>query len=136
LAAPEHAAPTPASGRSVLVIAGVIASADARALCERLRISPGRSNADPVICDVGALVDPDLGTIDALARLALSARRLGHEIRLRQASWELIELVAMVGLADVVPCGVASGIEPRRETEQREELRGVEEERDPADPPG
>jgi hypothetical protein len=42
-------------------------------------------------------------TVDALARLQLAARRRGCQIRLRYASAELLDLVAFMGLADVLP---------------------------------
>jgi hypothetical protein len=45
---------------------------------------------------------PDLDVIDDLARLALTVRRLGGEIGLRQAGPELLELIDFVGLADVL----------------------------------
>ena len=45
---------------------------------------------------------PDLGVIDALARQALTARRLGGGIRLRGAGPELIDLIRFVGLDDVL----------------------------------
>ena len=83
-----------------------------------------------IFCDVGALVAPDVGTIGALARLQLDARRLGFELRLRRASDELQELVSFVGLDDVLR------IEAGREAEEREQRLGVEEERELHDPPG
>ena len=48
-------------------------------------------------------VEPDAVTVDALARLQLAARRLGCQVRLRNASDELRELVAFMGLCDVLP---------------------------------
>ncbi len=47
-------------------------------------------------------VDPDAVTVDALARLQLAARRLSCRLLLRNASPELLELVAFMGLADVL----------------------------------
>ena len=41
---------------------------------------------------------PDLGLVDALARLSIAARRLGWSIRLRDACAELAELLELVGL--------------------------------------
>jgi hypothetical protein len=63
-----------------------------------------------------------LGTIDALARLRLAARRLGIDVRVREAPDELCDLACFLGLAE------ALGLEPRRQPEEREERLGVEEE--------
>ena len=70
---------------------------------KRLRELLGSGEADMVVCDVGPLTQPDAVTVDALARLQLIARRLGSEIRLRHACGELRELIAFIGLDDVVP---------------------------------
>jgi ABC-type transporter Mla MlaB component len=72
---------------------------------ERWPIRPARevSNAEVVVCDVAALDDPDVGTVNALVRLQLTARRAGLSIRLRNASPELQALLALLGLDDVVP---------------------------------
>jgi len=80
-----------------------------------------------VIVDVGALTELDLATVDALARLQLTARRLGAVIELRNASRDVIELLAFAGLADVLP------VEVDREIEERKEVR-VDEVVDRADP--
>jgi hypothetical protein len=71
----------------------------------------------------------DLGTVDAVARLRLAARRSGLELRLTHVPEELRELITFVGLAEVL------GLEPRREAEEREQRLGVEEERELDDPP-
>jgi hypothetical protein len=134
VAVPEHSTPGPASARPVLVIERAFVAADARALAERLCVPLGAGNGEPVLCDASALVQPDLGTIDGLARLSLATRRLGHGLRLCRASSELTGLMALVGLADVVPC-VESVVEARRQAEHREVPGGVEEEDDPADAP-
>ena len=81
-----------------------------------------------IVCDVGAVVTPDAGTIDVLARLQLAARRVGKEIRLRHASSELKQLLAFCGLDDVLP------LEAEGEAEEREQRRRVEEEREFPDP--
>ena len=54
-----------------------------------------------IVCDVGSL-PPDATAIDTLARLQLTARRLGLELRLRHASCELQDLLAFAGLDDVL----------------------------------
>ena len=75
----------------------------------------------PVDLDAGSL-PPTAQTVDALARLELVGRRLGRELRLRNASQELQELLAFVGLAD------ALRVEPVGQPEEREQCLGVEEE--------
>jgi ABC-type transporter Mla MlaB component len=52
--------------------------------------------------DVSAFTAPDIGLVDALARLQLSARRQGAEVRLRDAPSELLELLVLAGLDDIV----------------------------------
>ena len=71
-------------------------------LCTRLR---SILDATPVVvtCDVRDLADPDLATIDGLARLQLTARRLGGSIRLCNARRELIELLELAGMQEAVP---------------------------------
>jgi anti-anti-sigma regulatory factor len=90
-----------------------------------------------VVFDIRSLEWPDAATVEALARLQLTALRSGRRIRLRNASGELQDLLALVGLVELLPVvGPAerSRLEPLRLAEQREQLRGVEEERDPGDP--
>ncbi len=81
---------------------GPIARADLSGLCRRVCALLAASDADVALCDVST-VDPDAVTVDALARLQLAARRYGCQVRLRNASAELLELVAFMGLADVLP---------------------------------
>ena len=63
-----------------------------------------------------------LRTLDAVARLVLSARRRGLELRLVAAPPALRELVSLAGLEE------ALGLEPERQPEEREEPLRVEEE--------
>jgi hypothetical protein len=79
-------------------------------------------------CDVRALA-PDALTIDTLARLQLAARRVGHEVALRGVSLELLELLELFGLTGVLR------VEVGRQSEEREERVGVEEERELDDLP-
>jgi ABC-type transporter Mla MlaB component len=83
-------------------IRGPIARADLPGLTDRVSALLGESRGRVVLCDVGG-VPSDCVTIDALARLQLAARRHGCRIRLRRASDELLELVAFMGLKDVLP---------------------------------
>jgi ABC-type transporter Mla MlaB component len=118
----------------VLVLSGPSTAPDILALCERVRELMEGSDADPVVCDVSALADPDVATVDVLARLQLTARQGGRRVRLRHACIELQELLALMGLSEVLPCGTVSGLEQRGQAEEREQARGVQEEADPGDP--
>ena len=100
--------------RGVLVIHGPIGPADVPLMCELARHLAGGEERDPLICDVAALVAADLGTVDALARLAVAARKLGCDIRLQGTGPVLSELLEFVGLAEVLPSGDDSGREPGR----------------------
>ena len=129
--------PTPPRGElSTIEIAvrGRIGSSDGAVLCELVRALLYRSRTRAIVCDVGRVREPDLGTLDALARAQLTARRLGSSLWLRGASSELREMLALAGLCEVLPCSTGLRLEARGEAEEREESRGVEEERDPADP--
>jgi ABC-type transporter Mla MlaB component len=59
------------------------------------------SGATTALCDVTG-VELDAVTVDALARFQLAAGRLGCTVRLRNASPALRELVALMGLRDVL----------------------------------
>ena len=74
------------------------------ALCARVGAALRLTDADLVTCDVARLTAPDAGDVDALARLQLTARRLGSSIRLRYPSDYLCELLDLVGLRGAVPC--------------------------------
>jgi ABC-type transporter Mla MlaB component len=92
----------PAPRTIAFAVHGPISRANLPGLCERVCALLERSGADVALCDVRG-VDPDGVTIDALARLQLAARRHGCQVRLRNASSELLELVAFMGLRDVLP---------------------------------
>jgi len=79
-----------------------LARADVLAACERLRALIGACDADVVVCDVGAVV-ADLVAVEVLARLRLTAQRLGCRLRLRHASRGLEQMLALCGLCDVLP---------------------------------
>jgi ABC-type transporter Mla MlaB component len=117
----------------VLILSGSVGTGDVTPLCERVRLLLERQKADFVVCDVASLVDPDAATIDALARLQLTARRLGCHVVLRDPCSELQGLLTFAGLVDVLPFVLR--IEPVGQTEQREQALGVEEECDAGDPP-
>ncbi len=139
MAAPDESPPTslpadPTFPEIELGRSGRIDRADIPLLCERVRVLLADHAADQLVCDVGAIVAPDAVTVDALARLHLTARRLGRHMRISHASPELHDLLAFVGLSAVMSLSDRSGLEVRRQTKEREQRRRVEEERDPADP--
>ena len=86
----------------VFAIYGPITRADLPGLCTRVCALLERSGPTVAVCDVSG-VHPDAVTVDALARLQLAARRHGCQVRLRHASDELLDLVAFMGLRDVLP---------------------------------
>jgi ABC-type transporter Mla MlaB component len=124
----------PEPSRIVFVFSGPIARADVPGLCERVRRLLEGSDAELVFCDVGALVEPDAGTVDVLARLQLTARRLARRVRLLDACGDLRDLLALMGLTDIVPICEELPLESRGQVEEREPARGIEEKGDPADP--
>ena len=117
-----------------LVLDGRISAGDVPALVERLRPELAAGSTPLVTCDVERVAPTDIGTVDALARLALAIRRCGARMRIERASPELRDLLGLAGLRRVVPCDDLF-VEVVGQPEQREEPLGVQEERDPADPP-
>ena len=110
---PRPRAPaTPPSRDSGVTLAGRIGpdEADALVTCVCARVAAGESG--PLACDVAGVEDPDMGTVDALARMALAARRLGRTVALRHARPDLLELLVIAGLGDLAD-------EPGRERDPR-----------------
>jgi ABC-type transporter Mla MlaB component len=91
----------PGSETIAFAVRGPIARDDLPGLCDRVCALLERERAGLALCDVSG-VDPDAVTVDALAQLQLAARRHGCQVRLRHASAELRELVAFMGLGDVL----------------------------------
>jgi hypothetical protein len=81
---------------------------------------------------------PDLSVVDAVARLALAAGRLGWSVRVPNPCGHVRGLLDLVGLTDVVGAGAEpseeSALEAQREPEGREQL-GVQEVVPPRDAP-
>ena len=93
-------------------------------LAERLR---GRG-AGVVICDVTAVGEPDVVTVEALARLRLTARRHGCALHVYGADQRLLTLLSFLGLGDALT--QAGG-----KAEERKQVGGVEEVVDGRDAP-
>lgn len=85
-----------------LSISGPIERSDLPGLFARVCGLLERSRAPLLRCDVTGLA-ADAVAVDALARLALAARRHGCAVRLRGASGPLLELVGLMGLSDALP---------------------------------
>jgi hypothetical protein len=125
--------PPPEPSAADLVMDGPVSLVDIPALCDRVRVILEHGRADVVLCDTGALVRPDAVSVDALSRLELTARQLGGRVRFLHACGELRELLAFVGLGDVLPLGPELRLERGGKPEEREQMRRVEEEADPGD---
>ena len=80
--------------------------------------------------DASALA-PDAASADCLAHIQLAARRRGRRIRVVGASAELRELLAFMGLDDVLCLGSGLALQPGGQPEEREQALDVEEEADP-----
>jgi hypothetical protein len=81
-----------------------------------------------VILDCACMGEPDIRTVERIARLQAAARRSGLELRLSGAGARLVELIAFCGLNGVL-C-----VEVHGEVEQWEQPDRVQEEGDLADP--
>jgi len=93
---------TPARSPLAFAVWGPIRRDDLPGLCERVCALFAAARPEVAICDVQG-VEPDAVTVDALARLQLAAQRTGCRVLLRNASGELLELVALMGLDAVLP---------------------------------
>ncbi|HEV7528049.1 MAG TPA: STAS domain-containing protein [Solirubrobacteraceae bacterium] len=88
--------------RSVSIeIRGPLRREDLPGLFERTCAALSCSASDVLRCEVAG-IDADAVAVDALARLALAARRRRCSVRLCGASQDLRMLVAFAGLDDVL----------------------------------
>lgn len=124
---PSHRARSPGQKPPATLDArGRLEPKDVASLAQRLReIAADRADA-PLRCDVAGVTHPDIGTVGALAGLALESRRLGCRLELTGTRRELLELIELAGLD-----GLA--VEVVREPEERDVALRVEEERDRGD---
>ncbi|MEU8533064.1 STAS domain-containing protein [Streptomyces sp. BPPL-273] len=117
---PHVDAVTPA----VLVLPGPVSRGETPRLCDEARALLEATRAGVIVCDVGGLGPPGLAVVDLLARLELTARRVGGRIRLRDPDPALHALLDLVGLR----------FETEGQVEQREPPLRVEEAVEPGDP--
>jgi hypothetical protein len=109
-------------------------------LADRLRAGPGPGQ---VVCDASG-ARPDVVTVEALARLRLTAGRHGWRFSVRGATPELVNLFGLMGLGGFLAAAQQAAANGRRsvagteavgQAEEREQLLGVEEVVDSGDPP-
>jgi ABC-type transporter Mla MlaB component len=110
-------------------VGAAVTRADIPALCADLAELLRGRGPGVVLCDLAAVARPDVVTVEALARLRMTARRYGWRLLVDGAGPALLELVGLLGLTDLLP-------EAGRQPEEREEAGGVEEVVDRRDPPG
>jgi ABC-type transporter Mla MlaB component len=84
-----------------LAIRGPLERADLPGLFDRTCALLEGIGPEVLYCEVTG-VSADAVAVDALARLALAARRHGAQVLLSGASPQLRELVALMGLCDVL----------------------------------
>jgi ABC-type transporter Mla MlaB component len=94
--------PDPKRSAITFAINGPIARSDLPGLCSRVCALLEGSGAALAYCDVRD-VGADAVAVDALARLQLAAHQRACQVRFRGASDSLRELVAFMGLKDVLP---------------------------------
>jgi ABC-type transporter Mla MlaB component len=97
--------PAPRKSSIVFAVGVPIARADIPGLCDALGALLVDTDAKVVDCEVDTLSRPDAVTVEALARLQLTALRRGARIRVRNASPELCELIEFMGLRASMSAG-------------------------------
>lgn len=125
-----YGGPTPVITHLLRLADGTPTRAEITARCAELAEALRDRDRGVVVCDVSAVTAPDLVTVEVLARLRLTARRLGWRLEVRGACAGLRELAGLLGLAGAL-------LQPGGQPEQREQpvdVVEVVERRDP--PPG
>jgi ABC-type transporter Mla MlaB component len=82
-------------------VRGPLRRTDLRGLYARICATLEAARGGTLVCDVGR-VAPDAVAVEALARLALGARRHGCRVVVANAPKELSDLVALVGLEEAL----------------------------------
>lgn len=103
---PVHAGDSPAPGLPgtlIVVVDGRIDAARVRTLVGWVHGLLDGGGLTRVVCDVARVTPADADAVDALARLALMARRRGVRLWVRDPSAELCELFDLVGLTRILP---------------------------------
>ncbi|MBM2620974.1 STAS domain-containing protein [Actinoplanes sp. LDG1-06] len=97
----------------VFAVGATITRADVPCLCSGLAdLLRGRPESGDVVCDVSALARPDVVTVEALARLRLTAGRHGRRFLIRGATPELLGLFSLMGLGGFLAATRKTAAEP------------------------
>jgi ABC-type transporter Mla MlaB component len=92
----------PAPRSAVLVVAGRVTPETIPGLCARVRALLDDPAVTVITLDLSGVVEPDAVALDGLARMQLTARRMGRAIRLRHVRPQMRALLAFAGLTDVI----------------------------------
>lgn len=124
----DAASTSPDDPPRTIRLRGTIGRAEVAAVCSRASAAFATDCGGPVACDVAGVEVPALPLVDVLARLALSARRSRHRMRLEHASPAILELLALCGLTDILRAGgeQAGGARAGAETAVDEPARAGE----------
>jgi anti-anti-sigma regulatory factor len=131
--ADESPSPSPGALGSPTTIVVVLEASITPHDVHDLGLRLARSGATTLTCDASGLTEPNVTTVDVLARLQLTLHQRGRSMHLRHAPGELRDLLAWVGLNDVLPV-TPSALEPVRKVEDGEQS-SVNEMGEPGDTP-
>lgn len=79
-------------------VEGLLAAHAVPRLCEQLVILVDCAGVGRLVVDFGRVDEPDIATLDALARLALSAKRQEAQVSVRTSNGALESLLRLAGL--------------------------------------
>jgi ABC-type transporter Mla MlaB component len=103
---PEPPAPDPVPAPDLARLAWTVGPAARREemtpLCDELALALRNRPGTVVLCDASGVTEPDLVVVALLARLQLTARRLGCRIEVVGADRRLVDLISLAGLRHLV----------------------------------
>jgi ABC-type transporter Mla MlaB component len=117
-----------------VVVRPDLAPEGVRPLVDRLSRRLRRGGVAAVLVDVSEVRNPDIAYVDALARIRLGAHRHGCRVRLIGPRPRLLELLALVGLKDLLLADAAVSGDLHRQPEHREQPLDIAVGVDPGDP--
>lgn len=97
----------------VIVLEAATCRVSILAWCALVRSLLADGSRTVVWCDVRRMSGPAVEVLDALARLQLTARQCGGEIRLRHAEPSLVALLELVGFTETMPVSNGPATGPR-----------------------